>query len=165
MRGLLCCCITWALSMIPFVFCFFKWARLFFFFLIFISVFLTAMDLHCCAWAFSSCGKWELSSSCSVQASHCGDFSSRRAWALKVHRLSCPMACGILPDQGWNPCPLHWQVDSKPPDHQKSSVMLTEALFSTNQGLWYLVKSRVLPLILLVFHVFDLNAWVNSLFR
>ena len=90
MRGLLCCCITWALSMIPFVFCFFKWARLFFFFLIFISVFLTAMDLHCCAWAFSSCGKWELSSSCSVQASHCGDFSSRRAWALMYAGLVAP---------------------------------------------------------------------------
>ena len=23
-----------------------------------------------------------------------------------VHRLSCPKACGIFPDQGLNPCPL-----------------------------------------------------------
>ena len=29
-----------------------------------------------------------------------------------VHGLSCSAACGILPDQGSNPCPLHWQVDS-----------------------------------------------------
>ena len=36
--------------------------------------------------------------------------------------------------------------------------MLTDALSSTNQGLWYLIESHVLPLILLVFHVSDLNA-------
>ena len=29
-----------------------------------------------------------------------------------AHRLSWSVACGILPDQGWNPCPLHQQVDS-----------------------------------------------------
>ena len=29
-----------------------------------------------------------------------------------VHGLSCSAACGIFPDQGSNPCPLHWQVDS-----------------------------------------------------
>ena len=29
-----------------------------------------------------------------------------------AHRLSCSMSCGILLDQGFNPCPLHWQVDS-----------------------------------------------------
>ena len=26
--------------------------------------------------------------------------------------VSCPTACGILPDQGLNLCLLHWQVDS-----------------------------------------------------
>ena len=29
-----------------------------------------------------------------------------------VHGLTCPKACGILPDQESNPYPLHWQVDS-----------------------------------------------------
>ena len=29
-----------------------------------------------------------------------------------AHRLRCSAACGIFPDQGSNPCPLHWQVDS-----------------------------------------------------
>ena len=29
-----------------------------------------------------------------------------------LHRLSYPMACGVFPDQGSNPCPLHWQADS-----------------------------------------------------
>ena len=32
---------------------------------------------------------------------------------VMARRLSCPLvACGILLDQGWNPCPLHWQADS-----------------------------------------------------
>ena len=26
-----------------------------------------------------------------------------------AHRLGCSAACGIFPDQGLNPCPLHWQ--------------------------------------------------------
>ena len=38
------------------------------------------------------------------------------------HRLSCSEAGGILPDQGWNPCPLHWQVDSYPLYHQGSPL-------------------------------------------
>ena len=28
-----------------------------------------------------------------------------------TQRLSCSTACGIFPDQGWNPCLLRWQVD------------------------------------------------------
>ena len=27
-----------------------------------------------------------------------------------VHRARCSMACGIFPDQGSNPCPLHRQI-------------------------------------------------------
>ena len=27
-------------------------------------------------------------------------------------------ACGIFPDQGLNPCLLHWQADSHPLDHE-----------------------------------------------
>ena len=34
--------------------------------------------------------------------------------------LSCSTACGIFPDQGSNPCPLHWQADSQPLHHQGS---------------------------------------------
>ena len=32
--------------------------------------------------------------------------------------LCCPAACGIFPDQGSNPCPLHWQAESQALDHQ-----------------------------------------------
>ena len=31
---------------------------------------------------------------------------------VEVYGLSCSEACGIFLDQGWNPCPLHWQADS-----------------------------------------------------
>ena len=46
---------------------------------------------------------------------------SRRAGSVIVaHRHSCSAACGIFPDQGLNPCPLHWQADSQPLRHQGS---------------------------------------------
>ena len=46
---------------------------------------------------------------------------SRRAGSVIVaHGPSCSTACGILPDQGSNPCPLHWQADSQPLRHQGS---------------------------------------------
>ena len=37
-----------------------------------------------------------------------------------AHGPSCPAACGIFPDQGSNPCPLHCQADSQPLRHQGS---------------------------------------------
>ena len=47
--------------------------------------------------------------------------SSRRAGSVIVaHGPSCSAACGIFPDQGLNPCPLHWQADSQPLRHQGS---------------------------------------------
>ena len=46
---------------------------------------------------------------------------SRRAGSVVVaHGPSCSAACGIFPDQGANPCPLHWQADSQPLRHQGS---------------------------------------------
>ena len=58
---------------------------------------------------------------------------SRRAGSVVVaHRPSCgSAACGILPDQGSNPCPLHWQADSQPLRHQGNpscSVFLRDEL-------------------------------------
>ena len=47
---------------------------------------------------------------------------SRCAGSVVVaHRPSClvaPRQCGIFPDQGSNPCSLHWQADSQPLCHQ-----------------------------------------------
>ena len=65
-------------------------------------------------------------------SSHCAGLSpsrplplrstgSRRAGsAIVAHGPSCSAACGILSDQGSNPCPLHWQADSQQLRHQGS---------------------------------------------
>ena len=63
---------------------------------------------------------------CGARASHYRGLllrstGSRRASSVVVaHGPSCSAACGILPDQGSNPCPLHWQADSQPLRHQGS---------------------------------------------
>ena len=49
---------------------------------------------------------------------------SRRAGSVVVaHGPSCSATCGIFPDQGSNPCPLHWQADSHPLCHQGSPLL------------------------------------------
>ena len=49
---------------------------------------------------------------------------SRRAGSVIVaHGPSRSAACGILPDQGSNLCPLHRQADSQPLRHQGSPVL------------------------------------------
>ena len=46
---------------------------------------------------------------------------SRRAGSVIVaHGPSRSAACGIFPDKGPNPCPLHWQADSQLLRHQGS---------------------------------------------
>ena len=40
------------------------------------------------------------------------------------------MACGIFPDQGSNPRPLHWQADSQPLRHQGSPRRLFNDAYS-----------------------------------
>ena len=50
---------------------------------------------------------------------------SRRAGSVVVaHGPSCSAARGILPDQGSNPCPLHWQADTQPLRHQGSPELV-----------------------------------------
>ena len=41
-----------------------------------------------------------------------------------VHKLNCPDACGIFPDQGSNLCALNWQAVSYPLDYQGSLQIL-----------------------------------------
>ena len=43
-----------------------------------------------------------------------GTGSRRTGSVVVAHGPSCSVACGIFPDQGLNPCPLHWQADSQP---------------------------------------------------
>ena len=88
-------------------------------FIYFIYLFLAALGLHCCAWAFSSCGEQgplfaAVHRLLIVVATLCcgAQALGARASVVVAHRLSCSVACGIFPDQGLNPCPLHWQPDS-----------------------------------------------------
>ena len=81
--------------------------------------FLSALG-HCCyMWAFSSCSEQELLPSC-VHELLLLQSTGVRASVVVVHRTSCLEPCGIFPDQGSNLCPLHWQADSQPLDHQGS---------------------------------------------
>ena len=57
---------------------------------------------------------------------------SRRAGSVIVaHGPSCSVACGIFPDQGSNPCALHWQAVSQPLRHQGSPTLF---LFTQTLG-------------------------------
>ena len=61
---------------------------------------------------------------------------SRRAGSVIVaHGPSCSAACGILPDQGSNPCPLHKQADSQPLRHQGSPTHLF-LFFKNHKAAW-----------------------------
>ena len=46
--------------------------------------------------------------------------SGRTGSAAMAHGPSRTVACGIFPDRGTNPCPLHRQADSQPLCHQGS---------------------------------------------
>ena len=105
---------------------------------------LAVLGLQCYAWSFLNCSEQGLLCSCWTQASHYSGFSCCRAQALRhsgfascglqfpEHRLShfvaqglsCPVAGGILPDQGSNLCPLHRQTDSLPLDYLGSPAFL-----------------------------------------
>ena len=74
-------------------------------------------------------------------SSQCADLSLSRPLLLRstgsrhagsvivAHGPSCSAACGILPDQGLNPCPLHWQADSQPLHNQGSPHYLNIRLY------------------------------------
>ena len=63
---------------------------------------------------------------------------SRRAGSVIVaHGPSCSAACGILPDWGSNPCPLHWQADSQPLRHQGSPSYFFLIVLPHRKGFLY----------------------------
>ena len=97
--------------------------------------------LCCGVWAshcggFFCCGVWALGTQASVVASY-----GLRSWNVHSleHTLSscgariCYSAeCGISPDQGLNPCPLHWQAYSYPlPQGKSQELTLNSVLFYT----------------------------------
>ena len=101
----------------------------------FFNFYLFIFDLWLC-WVFVSVrGLSLVAASGGHSSSRCAGLSlswplplqstgSRRAGSVIVaHGPSCSAACGILPDQGSNPCPLHWQADSQPLCHQGSPML------------------------------------------
>ena len=101
----------------PFLF-FFKFIYLFYFWLCWVSVSVQGLSLVAVNRGNSSsrCAGLSLSRPLLLWST-----GSRRAGSVAVaHGPSCSAACGILPDQGSNPCPLHWQADSQPLCHQGS---------------------------------------------
>ena len=102
-----------------------------FFFLIYLFIYLFIYLWLC--WVFVSVrGLSPVAASRGHSSSQCVGLSlsrplllrstgSRRAGSVVVaHGPSCSAACGIFPDQGSHPCPLHWQADSQPLRHQGS---------------------------------------------
>ena len=93
-----------------------------------LAIVYSAMQLYLCLYVFGL--HWLSLAECGLSLiAASGGFSCVEAQALGVkasvvvtHGLSCPVACGVFPDQGWNPCPLHWQVDSYPLYHQGSRL-------------------------------------------
>ena len=68
---------------------------------------------------------------------------SRRAGSVVVaHGPSCSVACGIFPDQGPNPCPLHWQADSQPLRHQGSPACCSDWTLSNRGKFLFMVSVR-----------------------
>ena len=63
--------------------------------------------------------------------------SGRAGSAAMAHGPSRSAACGLLPDRGTNPCPLHWQADSQPLRHLGSPAS------------FYIGAEPALPIILL----------------
>ena len=64
-----------------------------------------------------------------------------RAGSVAVaHGLSCSAACRILPAQGSNPCPLHWQADSQPLRHQGSPRVIS--YFKQRIEEYYFMKQK-----------------------
>ena len=107
----------------------------FFFFLIYLFIYLFIYFWLC--WVFVSVrGLSLVAASGGHSSSRCAGLSlsgplllrstgSRRAGSVVVaHRPSCSAACGIFPDQGSNPCPLHWQADSQPLCHREALQFL-----------------------------------------
>lgn len=99
------------------------------------SFFLAVLDLYCCAWALSGCGRGRgrllsiAGHGLTAVASLAGERGYQGVWAPAVtalhsaavaHGFTCPMAHGTFPDQGSNTSPLHRQMDFHPLYHQGS---------------------------------------------
>ena len=63
-----------------------------------------------------------------------------------AHGPSCSTACGILPDQGSNLCPWHWQADSQPLSHQGSPNIFNLSVYNV-----YFLRAQISFLFIYLF--------------
>ena len=123
----------------------------YFFFFFLIYLFMVVLGLCFCARASFNCDKWgplfiavrgPLTVAASLVVEH--RLQTRRL-IIVAHGPSCSTACGIFPDQGSNPCPLHWQADSQPLRHQGSPpILLNVKKKSCIYGSWPKVFDTIL---------------------
>ena len=79
---------------------------------------------------------------------------------IVAHGPSCFTACGIFPDQGSNPCPLHWQADFQPLRHQGSPL---EGFFNHKWVLNLLKAFSASIEMIICFFIFSLLIWCITL--
>ena len=127
---------------------------------------MAVLGLRFCARAFSSCGKRgplfiAVRGPLTIAASLVGSTGSRRAGSVVVaHGPSCSAARGIFPDQGSNPCALHWQADSQPLRHQgspESLLILWKFQNNSNKSIAsHAVKAIIIIVIIYIYLLFNL---------
>ena len=103
-----------------FCFCFFKIYLFIYFWLCWVFVSVRGLSLVAASGGHSSSRCAGLSLSRPLLLRSTG--STRAGSEVVAHGPSCSAARGIFPDQGSNPCPLHWQADSQPLCHQGSPI-------------------------------------------
>ena len=119
--------VSWAIRILPFLKKFFN-----------LFLFLARLGLCCCTWGLL------------CRVAHrlllaVPSLVAEYQLVVVAHGLSCPAAHESLLDQGWDPCPLHWQVDALPLDHQGRPGF---SLFLTASTTWRTgrIKSQDLSL-------------------
>ena len=90
--------------------------------------------------------------------------SRRTGSVIVAHGPSCSVACGIFPDQGSNPCPLHWQADSQPLCHQGGPWTYILSLGSDFEGKSVLIINSLASLYLGSMYIFLCKFQVFSVF-
>ena len=138
---------VWAKYFLFFFFCLLRCFQYFFsriFFLIYLFMAVLGSSFLCEGFSLVAASGGHSSSQCAGLSQSwplpLRSTGSRRAGsAIVAHGLSRSAACGIFPDQGSNPCPLHWQADSQPLRHQGSPVIVLLSL-PCLQALWGALK-------------------------
>ena len=85
---------------------------------------------------------------------------------IVAHGPSCSAARGIFPDQGSNPCPLHWQADSQRLRHQGSPRHHSKYMCYPNKPLFIIIvySNNIVIFILYISYIKDIRLRVlNSL--